>query len=207
MAAMFRSWGLFWWLLAGISIADLIALPRVDWHSDRSVEALILRTILVVLPCLVAAFLASSLARLWPGRVTRWLMANRRYVGLAFAAGMAWHFVFVGYFFWAFGYRLEPQDITLDVIGVLFLVAMTWTSFPTWSGRLSPANWHRLHKAGIFTLWFLPTFFFLEDFVRERDVFDGAALGSLLVVLAVRAAAGRAVPFEAHADRRSGGRP
>lgn len=75
------------------------------------------------------------------------------------------------------------------MIGVLFLLAMTVTSFPKFRGKLSPTNWHRLHKAGIYTLWFLPTFFFLEDFVRERDLFDGATLGFLLALLAVRTAA------------------
>lgn len=99
MAAMFRSWRLFWLLVAGISIANIIGLPGVDFRSDGSVEGLILRTILVALPCLITAFLASSLLRLWPGRITRWLVLNRRYIGLAFAAGMAWHFAFVGYFF------------------------------------------------------------------------------------------------------------
>jgi methionine sulfoxide reductase heme-binding subunit len=189
MAAVLRSWRLFWLLVAGISIANIFGLPGVDFSSDRSVETLILRTILVALPCLITAFMASSLLQLWPGRTTRWLVVNRRYIGLAFAAGMAWHFAFVGYFFSAFGYRLEPQDITLDVIGVLFLLAMTVTSFPKFRGKLSPANWRRLHKAGIYTLWFLPSFFFLEDFVRERDLFDGAALGFLLAVLMVRTAA------------------
>ena len=116
MATVFRSWRLFWSLFAAISIAICIGLPGVNFRSDRAVEALILRTNLCALPCLIAAFLASSLVRLWPGRATRWLISNRRYVGLAFAAGMTWHFAFVGYFFWAFGNRLTPWDLTLDVI-------------------------------------------------------------------------------------------
>jgi hypothetical protein len=188
----FRSWRLFWTLAAAISVAVCLGLPRVDFRSDRSVEALILRTIVCALPCLIAAFMASSLVRLWPGRFTRWLLANRRYVGLAFAAGMAWHFAFVGYFFWAFGNRLQPRDLTLDLIGLSFLLAMTVTSFARFRGGMSPANWRRLHKTGIYTLWFLPTFFFLDDFIRERDPFDATAVAILLAALAVRIA-GRAV--------------
>jgi DMSO/TMAO reductase YedYZ heme-binding membrane subunit len=113
-------------------------------------------------------------------------MANRRYVGLAFAAGMTWHFVFVGYFFWAFGNRLAARDLTLDLIGLLFLLAMTVTSFPRFRSKMTPANWRRLHKAGIYTLWFLPSFFFLDDFLRDRDLFDGAAVGVLLAAFTVR---------------------
>jgi methionine sulfoxide reductase heme-binding subunit len=171
-----------------MSIAVCLGLPGVDFHSDRAVEGLILRTILVALPCLLAAFTASSLVKLWPGRGTRWLLANRRYIGLAFAAGMTWHFAFVGYFFWAFGNRLKPRDLTLDVIGLLILLAMTVTSFSRFRQKLTPKNWHRLHTAGIYTLWFLPTFFFFDDFLRERDLFYGAAVGVLLTVLILRLA-------------------
>ena len=138
MATKIQSWRLFWLLVALISAAVGLGLPGVDFHSDRAVEGLILRTILVALPCLLAAFTASSLVKLWPGRRTRWLLANRRYIGLAFAAGMIWHFA--------------------------------------------------LHTTGIYTLWFLPTFFFLEDVLQRRDIFDGAAVGVLLAVLMLRLA-------------------
>jgi methionine sulfoxide reductase heme-binding subunit len=191
MLTTLKSWRLFWVLVVTTSIAVGVALPGVDFHSDRSVEALILRTILCALPWLIAAFMASSLARLRPGPETRWLLANRRYVGLAFAAGMTWHFTFVGYFFWAFGNRLTARDLALDLIGFMFLGAMTVTSFPKFRQMLSPARWRQLHTTGIYTLWFLPTFFFLDDVVRERDLFDALAVGVLLSVLAVRLA-GRA---------------
>jgi methionine sulfoxide reductase heme-binding subunit len=188
MKTRIQSWRLFWLLVAGISVAVCLGLPGVDFHSAQAVETLILRTILCALPCLLAAFTASSLVKLSPGRGTRWLLANRRYIGLAFAGGMTWHFAFVGYFFWAFGDRLPPWDLALDVTGLLFLVAMTITSFPRFRRKLTPANWRRLHTTGIYTLWFLPTFFFFEDFLQRRDLFDGVAVGILLAVLLLRLA-------------------
>jgi DMSO/TMAO reductase YedYZ heme-binding membrane subunit len=188
MTTKIQSWRLFWLLVGVISVAVCLGLPGVDFKSDRAVETLIVRTILCALPCLLAAFTASSLVRLWPRRGTRWLLANRRYIGLAFAAGMTWHFTFVGYFFWAFGNRLAPRDLGLDVIGLLFLIAMTITSFSRFRKKLTPRNWRRLHTAGIYTLWFLPTFFFFDDFLQRRDLFDGAAVGILLAVLVLRLA-------------------
>jgi len=188
MTTVFRSWRLFWSLFAAMSIAVCAGIPGVDFRSDRAVEALILRTILCALPCLIAAFLASSLVRLWPGRATRWLVSNRRYVGLAFAAGMLWHFAFVGYFFYQFGNRLNARDLTLDLIGLLFLLAMTATSFAPVRRKMPPAHWHRLHKAGIYALWFLPTFFFLDDLLRDRDLLSGAAVGLLVAALVLRIA-------------------
>lgn len=183
-----QSWRLFWLLVSVVSITVCLGLPRVNFQSDRAVEALILRTVLCALPCLIAAFTASSLVRLWPGRGTRWLLANRRYIGLAFAAAMAWHFAFVGYFFWAFGNRLTARDLGLDVTGLLFLIAMTITSFSRFRKKLTPANWRRLHTAGIYTLWFLPTFFFFDDFIQTRDLFYGIAVALLLGVLLLRLA-------------------
>ena len=188
MITKVQSWSLFWLLVAVISVADSLGLPGADFHSVRAVETLILRTILCALPCLLAAFTASSLVKLWPGRGTRWLLANRRYIGLAFAAGMIWHFTFVGYFFWSFGNRLTPWDLALDVIGLLFLIAMSITSFPRFRKKLTPANWRRLHTTGIYTLWFLPTFFFFEDVLQHRDLFDSLAVGVLLAVLLLRLA-------------------
>jgi len=101
---------------------------------------------------------------------------------------MTWHFAFVSYFFWAFGNRLQARDLALDLIGFVFLLSMTVTSFPRFRSKLTPANWRRLHTVGIYTLWFLSSFFFLDDFLRDRDLFDGAAVGLLLAVLALRTA-------------------
>jgi hypothetical protein len=37
------------------------------------------------------AFTASALHRFWPGRVTRWIRLNRRYLGVSFAGSHAVH--------------------------------------------------------------------------------------------------------------------
>lgn len=188
MSSLLSGWRLFWVLFAAITIGLGTAVPRVDFHSHDAVEQLIFHSIVCVLPSLIAAFLASSLARLWPSRPTRWLLANRRYVGLSFAAGMLWHFALVAYYIGAFGYHLETQDISLDVAGVLLLLAMTLTSFAMFRKRMTPVGWRRLHTIGIYTLWLLPTFFYLEDFIQGQDRTDATAVAILLTVLVIRIA-------------------
>jgi methionine sulfoxide reductase heme-binding subunit len=183
-----RSWGLFWVLVAAISASNCISFARTDFSSYESTQAAIVRTMFYALPCVIAAFMASSLARLWPGGTTRWLLANRRYVGLAFSAGMIWHLTVVSYFLWTFGNHLATRDLSLDVIGLGFLVAMSLTSFSPFRSKITPANWRRLHKTGIYTLWFLPTFFFLEDFIQDHNPIYGVAAAVMLSALAVRAA-------------------
>jgi methionine sulfoxide reductase heme-binding subunit len=183
-----RSWSLFWVLAAVISGINCLSLTRTDFGSYDSTQAAIVRTMFYALPCLLAAFLASSLVRLWPGRATRWLLANRRYVGLGFSAGMVWHLTIVTYFLWTFGNHLAARDLSLDVIGLAFLAAMTVTSFSPFRSRLTPVNWRRLHTTGIYTLWFLPTFFFLEDFIEDHDPLYGVAAAVMISALGVRAA-------------------
>jgi DMSO/TMAO reductase YedYZ heme-binding membrane subunit len=99
---------------------------------------------------------------------------------------MSWHFLFVAYFLATFGYHMRAIDLTLDIIGLCFLIAMTLTSFPRFARRLSVANWRRLHRTGIYTLWFLPTFFFLDDYLKGRDPLYLQILSVLFAALALR---------------------
>jgi DMSO/TMAO reductase YedYZ heme-binding membrane subunit len=189
MAAMLRSWRLFGVLVLATSMAIAIKLPATDLRSAEGTEIIVMRAVLCALPWLLVAFTASSLATLWPSRFTRWLLANRRYIGLAFAAGMGWHFALVGYFFVTFGNRLHPLDLAIDIVSLLVLAAMTLTSFPRFARRLSVAGWRRLHRTGIYVLWFAPAYFYFNDFLRDRDRFDAVATGVFLAAFALRVAA------------------
>lgn len=172
-------------LAIAISIANGIVLPSADFHSAHDTETVVLHSVFCALPFLLVAFTASSLATLWPNRATRWLLSNRRNFGLAFAFAMAWHFAFVGYFTVAFGNHVSASDLTLDIVGLCFLIAMTLTSFRRFARRLAPAVWRRLHKTGIHVLWFLPTYFYLEDYRDNHDVFylgTGCVFPSALLI-------------------------
>jgi sulfoxide reductase heme-binding subunit YedZ len=171
MARPLESWRLVSALALAISIANGMVLPSVDLRSAHDTEVLILHSVLCALPFLLVAFTASSVATLWPSRATRWILSNRRYFGLAFAFAMAWHFAFVGYSTLVFGNHVGASDLTLDIIGLCFLIAMTLTSFRLFARRLIPADWRRLHRTGIHVLWFLPTYFYLEDYRDNHDLF------------------------------------
>jgi methionine sulfoxide reductase heme-binding subunit len=181
MALILESWRLFWFLAILASAAIGLGLHSADFSTARGTESMILHSVFCALPIFVVAFIASSLVALWPSRGTRWILANRRYVGLAFALAMAWHFSFVAYYFIKFGNPLSVRDLALDLIGLCLLTAMTLTSFRPFARRLRPANWRRLHKSGIYTLWLLPTFFYLDDLGEHHDL---ATVGVLCLLLA-----------------------
>jgi methionine sulfoxide reductase heme-binding subunit len=149
-------------------------------------EFIIVHSVRCALPFLVVAFVASSLATLWPSRVTRWLLSNRRYVGLAFAFGMAWHLSFVAYTFAAFGNQLGATALTLDLIGVCFLIAMTLTSFRWCARHLSLVNWKRLHKVGIYAIWLLATYIYFGSVRSSPDHLHEAGLSVLLAAWVLR---------------------
>ena len=109
-------------------------------------------------PWLYLAFAASSLAVVFPGSFSRWLLHNRSYIGLCFAAAMAWQLLFILWMvmgYWGY-YAREVyvlEDVVVQVPGYLFLFAMTLTSFPRWRSKLSARQWRMLHKSGIYFLW------------------------------------------------------
>lgn len=183
------SWPLFLALALLISAINCIGLAVVNLRTESGAVALILLAVRCALPLFLVAFTASSVARLYWGRGPRWLLANRRYFGLAFAFGMAWHLSFVGYSFARFDVHLNIRVLILDLIGLGFLVALTLTSFRGPARWIGPANWRRLHKTGVYFIWLLATFIYFEFARGDRDFFDCAALGLLLAAWLLRVAA------------------
>jgi sulfoxide reductase heme-binding subunit YedZ len=183
------SWRLFWLLAIVESVAISSGLPSADFRSVHGMEPIILHSVRCALPLFVLAFTASSLASLWPSRATRWLLSNRRYIGLAFAFGMAWHLSFVGYAIFSFGNRLNAKATALDLTGLTFLLLMTLTSFRWSARRLGPANWRRLHKTGIYVIWFVATYIYLGGVRHGGDRLHYTILGILLGAWLLRIAA------------------
>jgi len=131
---------------------------RVDLNRAEDISSLIQLSVRCSVPWLYLAFAASALQLLFPGAFTRWLMRNRRIVGLCFAGGMAWQLVFILWMvtgFWK--YYVDDvylfSDIIVQIPGYLFLIAMTLTSFMPVRRRLSSKQWRTLHMTGIYFLW------------------------------------------------------
>jgi len=184
-----KSWPLFGVLALATSTAILLGLPNADFHSTRGMGPIILRAVRCSLPLFLVAFTASSLAVLWPSAGTRWLLANRRYIGLAFASGMAWHFSFVAYMIWSFGNPLSPLPTALDLIGAGFLLLLTLTSSKWAARRLGPANWRYLHKIGVYAVWLLATDIYYGSIRNGGGPAHHAVFGALVAAWLLRVAA------------------
>lgn len=153
-----NGWSLFCLIVIPMAVAVVAAMQMVNLASPEGISSMIRFSVRLAVPWLYIAFAASSLAVILPNAFTRWLLRNRRIIGLCFAAGMAWQLLFI---LWMtighWDYYLEKAysyyDLAEQLPGYLVLFAMTLTSFRFGRSRLSAQQWKLLHKGGIYFLW------------------------------------------------------
>ena len=90
-----NGWNLFWLITVPISLVMVLTMIRVDLSSAEGVSSMIQLSVRCAIPWLYLAFAASSLQAVFPGSFSRWLLRNRKNVGLCFAAAMAWQLTFI----------------------------------------------------------------------------------------------------------------
>jgi hypothetical protein len=170
---------LFCLVALSLSAAVLLATLRLDLADPLSISALIQFSVRLAVPWLFLAFAASSLAAVLPGAFSRWLLRNRRIIGLCFAAGMAWQLLFICWLvFGHWGYykaeAYSPYDLAEQLPGYLVLAAMTVTSFKAGRSKLSAAQWRLLHKGGIYFLWAVvwSTYWFELFYYSDLQIID-----------------------------------
>jgi methionine sulfoxide reductase heme-binding subunit len=101
-----------------------------------------------------AAFIASPLHKLFPSSLSRWLLKNRRFLGIAFGFQ---HLVFhLPAVIWFCEIARAPIDaIVTGGIGFAVLIPMLITSFDAPMKWIGSRNWKILHKTGMFYLMFV----------------------------------------------------
>jgi len=94
-----NGWSLFY-LIAGLTFAVIcVGLVVIGVSTPEATLSMIRLSVQLASPWLFLAFVATALAQLFPGSFSRWLLRNRRYVGLSFAAGFGWQAVFIAVLF------------------------------------------------------------------------------------------------------------
>jgi methionine sulfoxide reductase heme-binding subunit len=165
----------------------------VDGTGEEGVRALIRATARTSLPLFLAAFLASSLRRLWRRPLTAWLLRNRRQLGLSFAVSHAIHLAAIV----ALATRFPSSFGTTDAVtryggglGFVMVALLAVTSSDAAVRWLGPARWRALHRIavwylfGIFALNYGPAVFF--------DPRYAPASLAIFAALVIRVAAWRA---------------
>lgn len=192
-----QGWPLFFLLAVLVSLMSAALLAA---HADpvAGVRAVIRATARSSFVLFLSVFVASSLVSLVPNELTRALLRERRYLGLAFAFSHLVHAIAIVRLgqldpsFWPGRSALTNLPGSL---GYIFIVLLSATSFHVLAKRMSAQAWKRLHTAGV---WVIASIFALSYFKRIPI----NALYALPFALLCAAAAVRAVGKWAQADKR-----
>jgi sulfoxide reductase heme-binding subunit YedZ len=190
-ASRFSGWSLVGWcalVLGTFFAAELV----VAGTGEAGIRAVVRRSAQTSLVLFCSAFTASSLAQLRPGPITRWMLRNRRYLGVSFAASHTYHLlalVALARVSPAFVESLNAVTLVGGGMAYVFIAAMVATSFDRSAAWLGPRRWKVLHTVGMYYIWII----FLQSYL-PRAVVSPAYIPAamlLLIALFVRVAARR----------------
>lgn len=156
-----NGWLLFLLVSVPISVVIIIEMMSTDLSAGPGVSHMIGFSVRFAVPLIFLVVAASSVQILFPGPFPMWWLRNRKYIGLCFAAAMAWQGLFIlimsmcfREYYYADIYLL--RDELEGSVGYLFLPVMVLTSFNVAHKHLSQKQWKLIHKTGIYFLWAYP---------------------------------------------------
>jgi len=181
-----QGWRLFWIITAALTAmcAAMVAMQP----GEEGVRLAIRATARTSLLLFALAFCASALRRLWPGDFTTWLLRNRRYIGVSFAASHALHLAAIIAFA-----RIDPAEFgeispvanrIVAGLAYVFIFAMAATSFDRMVALLGARRWKLLHTIGAHYIWLI----FLLSFAKRvpQGPEYAASVAVLLAVMGLR---------------------
>ncbi len=90
-----NKWRLFWLVSLPMCIVMIIAMLGADMSSGPGVSTMIQFSVRWAVPFIYLVVAASSVQILFPGPFPKWLLRNRKYIGMCFAVAMAWQGLFI----------------------------------------------------------------------------------------------------------------
>ena len=190
-----NGWPLFY-VIAGLSFSVILAgLASIGISTPEATVSMIRLSVQLASPWIYFAFVATALGQLFPSGFSRWLLRNRRYVGLSFAAGFGWQAVFIVALlvlhgdYYATNLHYTGEFIT-RMLSYTLLLALTVTSFFPVRRAMDPRHWRLLHRVGIWYFWAAIWVSYAETVMAgDTRVIAIVFLISGLLVLTLRCAA------------------
>lgn len=174
-----NGWSFFFLITAFSAVVAAIGYSCIGVATPEATVDMIRHSVQIAAPWIFITFVASSLAQLFPGYFTKWLLRNRRYLGLSFAAGMGWQLVFIGVLFaehaWYYWEVLhKPLDLLGRIGSYAVLFALTVTSFFPVRRRMRREHWNWLHLFGVWyfflAIWLSYLSMAVTDEVKTIDI-------------------------------------
>lgn len=149
------------WRIVGVATLLLLlafgALVAAYGTDEQGLRALVRATARISFLLFLPVYVASSLRRLWRNDATRWLLANRRQLGVSFAIAHFLHLDAILMLYILMGDAFETNWLSLVFGGLAYALvfAMAVTSSDRMVARLGPSRWRALHRFGIHYVWFI----------------------------------------------------
>ena len=136
------------------------------------------------------AFVASSVHRLWPSTASRWMLQNRRWIGLSFASSHAIHLALIVTMSFDFPDPFLSEQSAgkwlLGGVGYLFVALMALTSSNAAQRWMGMKHWKRLHVIGSYWLWAQFFLTYVSHIKQGPTDFYAPFLGFTVLLLVIR---------------------
>jgi len=180
-----------WWLTKLISILLILnvvgTIYFLDINEKESVSFLIRSTAKLSFILFMMAFAASSLHYYVKNSFTKWLLVNRRFVGVSFAVS---HYIHLGALILMSLHIdfnvFEDRGLFRTAFGATaygFITLMTITSFDKTRNLFGTKNWKRIHTIGGYLLWVIFAKSYILEMTNPIRIFFAAIA---IAVLALR---------------------
>jgi methionine sulfoxide reductase heme-binding subunit len=153
-----NGWPLFTLISALTAFAIFVGLSAIGVETPQDNLEMIRLSVQLASPWIFFAFVASPLLQLFRNDIAKWFVRNRRYLGLAFAAGFGWQLVFIfvlfachSDYYWQEIHK--DSELFIRVVSYVLLFALTITSFQPWRRMMGQKYWYRLHLLGVWYFW------------------------------------------------------
>ncbi len=148
-------WPLVGWS-ALVVAALVVAILASRGAAEAGVRAIIRGTALTSLILFSSAFVAASLNRTWPSPLSRWMLVNRRYLGVSFAVSHFVHLVAIIRLTTTLpDFEPNPATVVGGGLAYVFIAAMTATSFDRSAAWIGRRAWRVLHTTGVYYIWLI----------------------------------------------------
>ena len=145
----------------------------------------------------VLAFIARPLHELHASKVSVWLLANRKTLGVCFGLSLSSH---VGLILWlhylsapALPEAVTLADFLIGVPGLILVFVMVVTSARRVRAAIDPDHWRRIHTFGQYFVWFVFLACLIDSLTRKSPPYPASDylpfIAILLVAMGLRLAA------------------
>lgn len=173
-----------WWLLIVLLIFQSATSVLIVWHYGFTKEAYRASITFTMRYCTVLfslAYMARGLHVIFKTGLTRFLLANRKIMGIAFTYSFIFHLCELAFLHSTI--TMSPVMYGLELIPIAFINLMGITSLIMVEKNMSRKLWKTIHTWGSIVIWIALfknyiLIFFIPSLLGDRSIFY---LGSFLV--------------------------